>query len=849
LNESHLERTCKSIVNQTFQDFEWIVIDGYSNAETIAVLEKYKNRMNCFVSEKDNGVYEAMNKGIELSHGTWLNFMNAGDFFISDNILNNIRKILELRQDMDVLHGETIYDNFDLQTLSHTPDKNLLAHLSVSALRHQASFIKRTCFIRYGYYDASLKVVADHKFFIILCKNSVKFLRINSIIAVMAPSGISASGKHRIEREQVMESLFSAKELKAFQKKTNPARSVAANLRTRFLAKKRGGHIGTAEHPKISIIIPVYNTEPYLRRCLDSVCAQTMHDLEIICVNDGSEDSSLFVLREYAVRDSRVVLVNFYPNKGVSAARNAGMAIARGVYLGFVDSDDVIDPNFYEKLYTRAKASDAYIVKGIRVKVDVDGIITEDPLNDKIRKDKFGFNSQWTTAIYRTNFIRDNGILCPLGVTNSEDVAFVLKAVSLASDIEIVDDACYRYYRRTNSASSTILSLHKVLSALQAYNDIIAFLNTRNVSERDYDALFLQCLFLSCNLYTRTCPKERNKTAMACAHAAIKLYSACKRPAALEAGILNTRADWFPFLQGGDVLNFAVQLLAAPQSLMQKNAAKLRARLQSEHYNSAQHCNTIKSRVLAQEFTEAPLAFGTNLIDFSNAISTMDIFYDLYKSMPKIDNIYGMKSPHLFLMWFALRQLRPSVIIESGVYKGLGTWWIEQACPESELFCIDINYSNLEYRSKKARYLYKDFSQIEWKYVDKDNSILFFNDHQNAFKRLIQMRKFRFNRAIFEDNYPPSFGDCNSCKKILSKCGISSSIPSETAFFLNIVNAYQEFPPPFQPDATRWGTPWETPLYKTPPPILSQPSTRAQEVLFREAKSYTFMCMVSIDGR
>jgi len=129
---------------------------------------------------------------------------------------------------------------------------------------------------------------------------------------------------------------------------------------------------------------------------------------------------------------------------------------------------------------------------------------------------------------------------------------------------------------------------------------------------------------------------------------------------------------------------------------------------------------------LMQGYVEAPLSFGTNLIDFVDAIPAIEDFYDLYVSMPKISNIYGMKSPHLFLMWFALKQLSPSVIIESGVYKGLGTWWIERACPEAELFCINIDFSNLEYRSKKAHYLDKDISQNEWADIDKQNSIVFF---------------------------------------------------------------------------------------------------------------------------
>ncbi|MBQ1237717.1 MAG: glycosyltransferase [Oscillospiraceae bacterium] len=95
--------------------------------------------------------------------------------------------------------------------------------------------------------------------------------------------------------------------------------------------------------PKVSIVIPVYNVENYLRECLDSTAGQTLQNIEIICVNDGSTDSSPAILEEYAAKDSRFVIVH-QENAGVSAARNCGMDLAKGEYLLFLDSDDVAEP-------------------------------------------------------------------------------------------------------------------------------------------------------------------------------------------------------------------------------------------------------------------------------------------------------------------------------------------------------------------------------------------------------------------------------------------------------------------------------------------------------------------------
>ena len=101
---------------------------------------------------------------------------------------------------------------------------------------------------------------------------------------------------------------------------------------------------------KISIIIPVYNTEEYLRQCLDSVLLQTFRDIEIICVDDGSTDSSPQILDSYKAHDSRIKVIH-KENTGLVAARKTGLAAATGKYIGYVDSDDWIEPMMYEKLY------------------------------------------------------------------------------------------------------------------------------------------------------------------------------------------------------------------------------------------------------------------------------------------------------------------------------------------------------------------------------------------------------------------------------------------------------------------------------------------------------------------
>ena len=130
--------------------------------------------------------------------------------------------------------------------------------------------------------------------------------------------------------------------------------------------------------PKISVVIPIYNAEEYLEECLESVVGQTLRDIEIICINDGSTDNSAKICEKYAKKDKRIIFVST-ENKGPGAARNTGLGFAKGEFIGFVDSDDWIDLDFYEKLYTAAVETDADIATG--------GIVRKDDRRHKVRLD------------------------------------------------------------------------------------------------------------------------------------------------------------------------------------------------------------------------------------------------------------------------------------------------------------------------------------------------------------------------------------------------------------------------------------------------------------------------------
>lgn len=213
---------------------------------------------------------------------------------------------------------------------------------------------------------------------------------------------------------------------------------------------------------KLSVIIPVYNVEKYLERCLNSLIKQSMQDIEFICINDGSTDNSLSILKQFEKSDSRFRIIN-QENRGVSCARNHGLRVAKGEYVGFIDSDDWVDSEFFEKLYATAKKYDADIA--------VASIIR---LNSLKRKFYVNYESEkyynninkifeicdcpdknyiWN-KIYKLEKLKKNNLYFLEGRVY-EDVIFTPKALYFMPSVVTVPDIYYYYWRTPNSIVAT----------------------------------------------------------------------------------------------------------------------------------------------------------------------------------------------------------------------------------------------------------------------------------------------------------------------------------------------------------------------------------------------------------
>ena len=215
-NAKGLEKTILSVVSQTFENFEYIIIDGGSIDGRKEIIENSKNKLAYWVSEKDKGIYNAMNKGIQKAKGEYCLFLNSGDFLYNNNVLS---EIFTTNSNADILYGNMMIDwGNGKKTEGKMPDVITTQQMYNDTLWHPVSFIKRTLFEKHGLYNESYKIVADYAFFfktIIANKVSTKHLPI--LVSEYNVDGLSSKPENKIlekeERKKVIESYLSQDEI------------------------------------------------------------------------------------------------------------------------------------------------------------------------------------------------------------------------------------------------------------------------------------------------------------------------------------------------------------------------------------------------------------------------------------------------------------------------------------------------------------------------------------------------------------------------------------------------------------------------------------------------------------
>ena len=236
--------------------------------------------------------------------------------------------------------------------------------------------------------------------------------------------------------------------------------------------------------PKISILIPCYNVEKYIRQCMDSVVNQTLKDIEIIAINDGSKDNTLSILKDYAKNDKRIIIID-KANSGYGDSMNHGLKEATGEYIGIVESDDFVELNMFETLYNTAIKNNAEVVKSnyyeYTTKTNTNKkafIVPKQDLNQVILpREKQGIF--WSapciwSAIYKRDFLTQNNIeFLPTPGASYQDTSFNFKVWLMAERVFFISEAFLHY--RIDNENSSVNNPGKVFCVCDEYHEIERF--------------------------------------------------------------------------------------------------------------------------------------------------------------------------------------------------------------------------------------------------------------------------------------------------------------------------------------------------------------------------------------
>ncbi|WP_144743408.1 glycosyltransferase family 2 protein [Enorma burkinafasonensis] len=257
-----------------------------------------------------------------------------------------------------------------------------------------------------------------------------------------------------------------------------------------------------SQYPVVSVLIPVYNAETYIGRCLDSILSQDYPALEIVAIDDGSSDSSFSILEGYERRHPSVVRAYHQQNQGVAVTRNKAISLASGVYLMFADNDDYLEPDSIKLLVNKALEANADIVCAGFQRPDTHGTIVSRVIpSPETQWAPYKVSAAWA-KLYRTDFIREN-YLSFLSTNIGEDIYFTLPAQLLSTKTVILPQAVYNWFYNTESVSNTLHKTSNNLEFSRTLTELHSFLQMRSLPIEGLTLHYIVRLIVWFLFYTR----------------------------------------------------------------------------------------------------------------------------------------------------------------------------------------------------------------------------------------------------------------------------------------------------------------------------------------------------------
>ncbi|MBZ7980216.1 glycosyltransferase [Campylobacter sp. RM12642] len=493
--EKYLGECLDSVINQSLKEIEIICVDDGSTDNSLEILKEYAAKDNRITVLTQENLYAgvARNAGMMVASGEYYHFLDSDDWVkcnIYEQLLTNI-----FETDI-VIFANDIYDDITKKIIGRTYlpnysfDKKIKNIFNITNPNAWTKIFNSQLINKYKIYFQALQVVNDLAFtyICIALTNKIKLLNNSYVIyRTNQCSNLTANRGDKIECfARAIQFLYDSlckhniynKYNQSFLDRVNSSfiyelsycndsyEVIKAKLKF-IVNDKIYNFLSSLLRPKISIIICVYNGEDYIEQCLKSVIGQTIRDIEIICVNDGSCDSTLSILEKYSCIDNRITIIN-QTNQGLSISRNNAFLVAKGFYIQYIDADDYIDSFACEKIFTKAFRNklDMLMIGGMNFDNN-NNISCNDYYSFRYIpndfKDIFNYKDcrEFITkiavssclTIYNRDFLVKNKILWVNKKICFEDNLFFIESLFKAKKISILRDKIY--FRRVHDDSIT----------------------------------------------------------------------------------------------------------------------------------------------------------------------------------------------------------------------------------------------------------------------------------------------------------------------------------------------------------------------------------------------------------
>jgi glycosyltransferase involved in cell wall biosynthesis len=504
----YIEQAILSVLEQTYENIEYIIIDAASKDGTLDIIKKYRKSLAYYISEPDNGIYAGMNKGISLANGDYIIILNADDYYKKDAIEKLVQEAIKSGADIIAAHASTMDEKGDV--ISEIKSRWTAEVYISSPLRHETMLISKDTYNDVGYYDESRKVISDRIWMRSAYEQGKTASIIDESILMFRQIGVSSIQSERHDRE----ALDALREIapSITESDLNKIRSIwklrdreIKDLATRYsseikLHKALSAAITSRENligtilPDISVQVPVYNAEKYLAECLDSILQQTFTNFEVICIDDGSTDNSVAILNRYAKKDSRILVFQHETNKGTLQARKTAFEKAQGKYMVFVDADDIAKPEMFEQLHTKASLKYIDLVQC--------GATIYDPKN-KLKKPVYERYHQFFTNVKEYSATGQRNVFGAFGIKiknnfwisivrkkvykqiipyipnsvipHGNDNLVMLMLIYFSHTYASLDKILYIYRASSTSSNLTSLSVEKAKNHIRSRSDVLFY--------------------------------------------------------------------------------------------------------------------------------------------------------------------------------------------------------------------------------------------------------------------------------------------------------------------------------------------------------------------------------------